>query len=69
MDFGLTNIPNLPFFPAIIAVVALWDGFWKAVGLWYALKNHQRNWFIAVFLINSIGILPLVYLKFYQKKD
>jgi methionyl-tRNA synthetase len=69
MNFDVNNLSNLPFTPVVIAIVALWDGFWKAVGLWYAIKNHQRNWFVAMFLINSIGILPLIYLKFYQKKS
>lgn len=61
--FSNTSLPV-----GLIGLVAVWDLFWKAVGLWYALKNNQRNWFVAIFIVNTIGILPLIYLKFYQKK-
>lgn len=66
------NFPGMPpnFFipPWLIGLLAVWEIFWKAVGLWYALKNNQRNWFIAIFILSTLGILPLVYLKFFQEK-
>ncbi|RJO61157.1 hypothetical protein C4544_03520 [candidate division WS5 bacterium] len=62
-QFGLNNIPA-----SIIALLVVWEAFWKAVALWYAILNKQRNWFIAIFVVNTIGILPIVYLKFFQKK-
>jgi len=40
----------------------------KAVALWKAGRNNQLYWFIALLVINSVGILPLVYLYFFQKK-
>lgn len=46
----------------------LWEMAWKGVALWKAGKNRQKNWFIAVFLLNTAGILPIIYLKRYQKK-
>jgi len=26
------------------------------------------RWFVAIFILNTAGILPIVYLTFYQKK-
>ena len=54
----------------IMGLIALtvFDLVLKGVALWSASKNHQRNWFIALFLVNSVGILPLIYLKFFQPK-
>ncbi|MDD2666830.1 MAG: DUF5652 family protein [Methanocellales archaeon] len=46
----------------------IWDAIWKGMGLWKSAKNNQRNWFIAIFVLNTIGILPIIYIKFFQKK-
>jgi hypothetical protein len=52
----------------ILAPVMIWDGVWKAVGMWHAARNGQKFWFVALMIINSVGILPIVYLKWFQKK-
>lgn len=46
----------------IIAGVALWDMVWKGFALWRASRNYHQNWFIAIIVINSAGILPIIYL-------
>ncbi len=52
----------------ILIIFALWELVWKGFALWKASQNKQRNWFIAILAINTIGILPIIYLKFFQKK-
>ncbi|RLJ06861.1 MAG: hypothetical protein DRP16_04520 [Candidatus Aenigmatarchaeota archaeon] len=47
----------------------IWETVWKGVGLWKSGRNKQIKWFVAIFLLNTIGILPIVYLKFFQKKQ
>lgn len=66
MNFPLDGLSGFP--PVLIALLVVWDTFWKALGLWHAIKNNQRNWFVAIFILNTVGILPIVYLRFYQKK-
>lgn len=56
-----------PSFLVLIAILAIWDFVWKALALWRCGRNNQPRWFMAVLLINSFGILPIIYLKFYQK--
>ncbi len=51
-----------------IIPLMVWDLVWKAIGLWHAARNNQRGWFVALLLINSVGILPIAYLRFFQKK-
>jgi methionyl-tRNA synthetase len=53
---------------AIIVALVVWEMIWKGFGTWRAGKNNQLNWFIAMFVLNTAGILPIIYLKFYQKK-
>lgn len=52
-----------------IIPLAIWDLTWKAVSMWYAARNGQKGWYVALLLINSVGIFPMVYLKFFQKKQ
>lgn len=50
-----------------IIALAIWDMIVKGFGLWYAARNNQRNWFVALLVFNTAGILPIVYMKFFQK--
>lgn len=34
----------------------------KGFGLWHAGRRGQKSWFIAILVINSMAILPLIYL-------
>ncbi|MCX6708102.1 MAG: DUF5652 family protein [Candidatus Woesearchaeota archaeon] len=48
--------------------VIIWEAIWKAVGLWKSARNKQLYWFIAILVVNSVGILPIIYIVFFQKK-
>lgn len=51
----------------IFLLLALWEWIWKGIALWKAARNKQLAWYIAILLINSAGILSIVYIKFFQK--
>jgi methionyl-tRNA synthetase len=54
----------------IIALTALiiWTAVWKAIALWKSARKSQIIWFIAFIVFNTAGILPIIYLLFFQKK-
>jgi hypothetical protein len=52
----------------LLMVFVILDLVLKGVALWKAGRNNQIYWFIALFLINSLGILPAIYLIFFQPK-
>ena len=52
----------------LFLLLTTWDLAWKGISLWKAARHSQRNWFVALLIINSLGILPIIYLKFFQKK-
>lgn len=59
---------NLSFFsisgstgPLIYLLVVL-DLILKGVTLFKSAKRDQKVWFVALLLINSLGILPIIYL-------
>ncbi len=61
--YGLAQIP-----PGLLFVLFLWSLLWKGIALWKAVKNEQRNWFIVMLVVNTIGILEIAYLFFFAKK-
>ncbi len=54
--------------PVAIFIVFLWSLLWKGLALWKSSKQDQRNWFIVLLIVNSIGVLEIVYLFAFAKK-
>ena len=46
----------------------IWSVIWKGLALWKCGRNNQLAWFIAMLVLNTAGILEIVYLLFFQKK-
>jgi len=53
----------------IIIVLAIWETVWKLIGMWKAGRNNHLGWFICIALINTAGILPIVYILMNRKKS
>ena len=51
----------------IVILILAWGLFWKGFALWYAAKRHEKWWFIAFLVINTAGILEIVYIFFIAK--
>jgi hypothetical protein len=52
----------------IISILLIWDMVWKGIAMWRASRYNQKKWFIALFILNTAGVLPILYLKFISKK-
>ena len=48
--------------PLWIWAVVLWDIVLKMIALWRAARNKHLVWFIVIAILNTVGILPLIYL-------
>lgn len=53
---------------ALIAALALAAIALKGYALWHAAKRDEKGWFVALLIINTMGILELAYLYFVVKK-
>ena len=53
--------------PLILSLIVIWSLAWKAIATWHAARNSQLGWFIALFVINTAGILEIIYLMFFVK--
>lgn len=59
---------NFPLPPITLYAVLLWSLLWKGLALWNSARNDQRNWFIVMLVLNTIGILEIAYLFYFAKK-
>ena len=53
----------------VLIVLAAWELAWKSVALWKSGRNNHLGWFIALLLVNSVGILPIYYLATHLHGD
>jgi len=58
---------NPVFWNWLLPLVVL-DLILKGISLWRAARYNQKGWFIALLVVNSVGILPVIYLLFFEKK-
>lgn len=52
----------------IILLAAAWSLPWKAAALWKAARSGSKPWFIALFLINTLGLLEILYIFVFSEK-
>jgi len=51
----------------MIILISVWDGVWKLIALWKAATKRSLAWFIILAVINSAGILPILYIFVFSK--
>jgi methionyl-tRNA synthetase len=51
----------------VVILAVIWTIAIKGFALWHSAKRNEKWWFIALLIINTFGILELVYLIFYAK--
>jgi hypothetical protein len=51
------------FFPMLV-----WVGVWKGLALWYAARRGQKVWYVVLLIINTLGILEIIYIFAVAKK-
>ena len=67
MIFGsilLTALAGILFFLLIV-----WSLYWKARALWHAATHKDKFWFIVLLLVNTAGILEILYLYKFSKPE
>ena len=57
-----------PVWLGVIGVLAVWELIWRSIALWKAAGHKQLTWFIVLAILNTAGILPIIYILFFQKK-
>lgn len=59
--------PLFVVFVIAIILLAIWDGVWKLIAMWKSARHNQLAWFICLAIFNTVGILPILYILYFQK--
>lgn len=54
--------------PWVILFAVLWSLPWKGVALWKSARLGSKSWFVALLVINTLGILEILYIYVFSKK-
>ncbi len=49
------------------AIIIIWVLPWKGVALWRAAKLSQKWWFIVLLVLNTLGLLEILYLFIFSR--
>lgn len=52
----------------LFSVLILWTLVWKGIALWKAAHREHKWWFIALLVINTAGILDILYIYVFSKQ-
>jgi hypothetical protein len=52
----------------LAAVLLAWTMVWKGIALWKSAGLRQKWWFVVLLILNTLGILEIIYIFFVSKK-
>ncbi len=51
-----------------LVILAIWSVPWKGIALWKAARNKSLAWFVVLFIVNTAGILEILYIFVFSKR-
>lgn len=51
----------------IIIIAMAWSFVWKGLALWKSARQGDKGWFVAFLIINTLGILEILYIYIFSK--
>ena len=51
----------------VLIIVMIWTMVWTAIALWKCARNNQIAWFVVLLILNTMGLLEIIYLAFFQR--
>jgi Family of unknown function (DUF5652) len=58
-----------PGMGGVIVIVAIWSLIWKGLALWKSAREGSKPWFVILLIVNTIGILEILYLYVFSKPN
>lgn len=59
---ALLGMPTWAFY-----LVIIWSLIWKGLALWRSGRLNQPVWFVVLLVVNTLGILEILYLFVFSK--
>jgi len=50
-----------------LTLIIIWSAIWKLLAMWKSARNNHKIWFVVLALINTIGILEILYIYVFSK--
>jgi hypothetical protein len=67
-EWWMVAVPMLILpFVGFVLLLAAWSLFWKGLALWHSGRRGQPWWFVIMLVVNTAGILEIIYLFFVAK--
>ena len=64
IGYGMGWGPLFPLFGFGLLLLLVWSLLWKGLALWRASKRGDKIWFVVCLLLNTAGILEIIYIFF-----
>ncbi len=61
--FGISATAAL----VILVIISIWTIIWKGLALWKSARKEHLAWFIVLLIVNTIGILEILYIYLFSK--
>jgi hypothetical protein len=55
-------------FVVLMIIAVIWTLVWKAIALWKAARNDHKAWYIVMMIVNTLGILEIIYIFGFSRK-
>jgi hypothetical protein len=60
-------LTSSPWIMVLFYLVVIWTLIWKGIALWKAARNNHHAWFIVLLVVNTLGILEILYIYIFSK--
>lgn len=70
MDYLKVVVEQMGFpaqFVWLFVLIIIWSYVWKLLALWKSARKGSVVWFIVLALINTVGILEILYIFVFSK--
>ena len=67
LNFGWGGPAWMYTYGPMVLLLLLWSIFWKGLALWHSGRQGKPWWFVIFLVLNTAGILEIIYLFFILK--
>lgn len=66
--FSQETLQFIEAHPVLLSVLFAWSLFWTGMALWKSARLSHKWWFLIVLVVNSVGIVAIIYLYFIARR-
>ena len=66
--FGITSVMSVIGVTTLVVILIIWSLVWKGLAMWKAARKGSKVWFIVFLLVNTVGLLEIIYYYYWSKR-